>query len=299
MSAVAAHPNQASAVQRGWRRSKRPQGQPTRGKTAVNRLRSVDTFMILYDSHLLRREDGAFAGAWFVDLGYGAEPVTTLESAKRFRRINPGLPVLGVEIDPARVAAAQPYADAKTQFRLGGFNLPLHRRADGRIESVRAIRAFNVLRQYDEVQVAPAYEELAHCVLPGALLIEGTSDPSGKLWVANVLRRAPDAPLWRLEVIVFYSRKGAFVTPESFQAVLPKNLIHRVTPGEPIHAFVQAWREAAQRTAHERVWGNQRWFIAAGRLLQEFGFVVDVRRRWLSRGFLLAYTLTKEGLQNL
>ena len=275
-------------AQRGWRRSKRPQGQPTRGKTAVNRLRRVDTFLLLYDAYLLRRQDGDFANAWFVDLGYGAGPVTTLESAARFRRINPALPVLGVEIDPARVAAAQPYADAKTQFRLGGFNLPLRDWDDGRPERVRAIRAFNVLRQYDEVDVAPAYVELAQCALPGALLIEGTSDPTGGLWVANVLRRQASTPTWRLEALVFSTRLRTPFAPTAFQAVLPKSLIHRVTPGEPIHAFMAAWLEAAQRTAHERVWGERRWFVAAGRLLRSFGFAIDARWRWLARGYLVA-----------
>lgn len=276
----------------GWRRSSRPQGQPTRGKTAANRLRSVDVFMALYDSHLLRREDGVFADAWFVDLGYGVEPVTTLESARRFRRINPALPVLGVEIDAARVAAAQPFTDDKTHFRLGGFNLPLHRLPDGRMESVRAIRAFNVLRQYEEAEVAPAYAELARCALPGALLIEGTSDPSGSLWVANVLRRVLAAPTWRLEAIVFSDRRRAHVAPEAFQSVLPKNLIHRMTPGEPIHTFLQAWQDAARRTAHERVWGGRRWFIAAGQSLRQLGFAVDARQRWLSRGYLMLMSLS-------
>ena len=72
-----------------------PQGQPTRGKTARNRLRRVDNFVIQYDPTLLRREDGPFEGALFVDLGYGAEPFTTLESAERFRRLNPQLAGVG------------------------------------------------------------------------------------------------------------------------------------------------------------------------------------------------------------
>lgn len=47
-----------------------------------------------------------FDRAFFVDLGYGATPATTLESLVRLRCVNPTLPVLGVEIDPTRVAAA-------------------------------------------------------------------------------------------------------------------------------------------------------------------------------------------------
>ena len=164
--------------------SKKPLGQVTRGKTARNRLRRVDNWLMMYEPLLLRRSDGAYEKAWFVDLGYGAEPFTTLESAQRLRRVSPALNVLGVEIDPERVQTALPYADAQTQFRLGGFNLPLQAG-----ESVKLIRAFNVLRQYDETQVNEAHATLMEQVLPGGLLIEGTSDPYGRVWVANVLRR--------------------------------------------------------------------------------------------------------------
>src|SRR5215218_3855080 len=129
--------------------SRRPQGQPTRGKTASNRLRRVDIFMMKYDPHLFRRSDGLFEQALFVDLGYGGTPATTLESLARLRTLNPNLPILGVEIDPERVAAAQPFVEPGLDFRLGGFNLPLARLADRAPERVRAVRAFNVLRQYE------------------------------------------------------------------------------------------------------------------------------------------------------
>src|SRR5687768_9990103 len=169
---------------------KKPQGQPTRGKTASNRLRRVDNFLLLYEPSLLTRTDGPFARALFVDLGYGFDARTTLESADRFRRLNPDLPILGVEIEKERVEAALPYADEKTFFRLGGFNLPLK---EG--EHVRLIRAFNVLRQYDEKDFAPAYERLAQYVLPGGLLIEGTSSPFGSIWVANLARKESNVTL--------------------------------------------------------------------------------------------------------
>src|SRR5512138_68285 len=188
--------------------SKKPEGQPTRGKTADNRLRRVDNFLLLYEPALLTRT-GAFARALFVDLGYGFDPRTTLESATRFRRLNPDLPILGVEIEKERVEAALPYADEKTFFRLGGFNLPLK---EG--EHVRLIRAFNVLRQYEEKDFAPAYERLAPYVLPDGLMIEGTSTPYGQVWCANLARkpmesasslaaRTTDDGPWIMEALVF------------------------------------------------------------------------------------------------
>ena len=269
-----------------WPRRGRPQGQPTRGKTTQNRLRRVDLFLAWYAPDLLRRDDSAFADAWLVDLGYGAEPFTTLEMAQRLRRLNPRLPVLGVEIDPDRVAAALPYSDDLTHFRRGGFNLPLARHLDGRPETVRAVRAFNVLRQYDETDVAGAYVALAHGVLPGGLLVEGTSDPLGRIWVANVLRRAA-APVWEPEALVFSTNFRGGCEPAMFQAVLPKNLIHRMQPGEPIWVFMQAWKAAAQRCIAARAWGLRAWFVASARALAAEGWPVTVRGRWLRAGFLI------------
>jgi hypothetical protein len=269
---------------------RRPQGQITRGKTMQNRLRRVDLFFTRYDPALLLREDGDYAGAFFVDLGYGAEPFTTLETARRLRRLNPQLQMLGVEIDPERVVAAEPYADDATHFRRGGFNLPLVNGIDGRHETVRAIRAFNVLRQYDESDVGAAYAELAEYALPGALLIEGTSDPFGRIWVANVLRRSTTGSAWAPEALVFSTNFRSGFEPAMFQPVLPKNYIHHMVPGEPIYALLEAWKIAALRTLSERVWGLRHWFRASGHALAAMGVPVELHGRWLAQGFLVIPT---------
>ncbi len=96
--------------------NKKPVGSITRGKTASNRLRRVDNFILLYEPSLLTRTDGLFQHSLFVDLGYGFDARTTLESAERFRRVNPNLPILGVEIDKERVDAAIPYATRSHTF---------------------------------------------------------------------------------------------------------------------------------------------------------------------------------------
>jgi SAM-dependent methyltransferase len=270
---------------------RKPQGQITRGKTAQNRLRRVDLFLARYDPFLLRRTDGPFSQAFFVDLGYGAEPFTTLETARRLRRISPDLRVLGIEIDRGRVAAAQPFADEYTEFRLGGFNLPLALSAAGRPETVRAIRAFNVLRQYAEDEVAGAYAELARHVLPGGLLVEGTSDPYGRIWVANVMRRTTaadtEAAAWQAEALVFSTNFRHGFEPALFQPVLPKNYIHRMLPDEPIYTLMEAWKRAAQRTQAERTWGLRGWFVASAHALATEGFAVIRHGRWLELGFLI------------
>jgi len=262
------------------KRRERPLGQPTRGKTARNRLRRTDIFLLLYDGPLIRARGPAFDRAWYVDLGFGAEPFTTLESAARLRAANPDLPVLGVEIDPERVARATPYADDRTQFRLGGFNLPL---AEG--ESARVIRAFNVLRQYDEADVMDAWRVLGRSMLVGGLLLEGTSDPFGRLWVANLLRRTAHGLAY--EGLLFSTNFGAGFDPAAFQPVLPKNCIHRMVPGEAIHDFMAAWIQAARETVAHKTWGPAQWFEASARALAARGAALDLRRRFVRRGFLL------------
>jgi hypothetical protein len=261
--------------------SKKPEGQPTRGKTASNRLRRVDNFILLYEPSLLTRADRLFARALFVDLGYGFDARTTLESAARFRRVNPDLPILGVEIDPERVDAALPFADGKTFFRLGGFNLPLK---EG--EHVRLIRAFNVLRQYEEKDFAPTCERLAQYVLPGGLMIEGTSMPYGQVWTANLARKLESGE-WKVEALVFSTnfRMGFDLT--DFQAVLPKNLIHHVVPGEPIYDFFEAWKAAAAETSAMKTYGVRQWFMQSAEALAQKGYKINLQKKFLARGYLL------------
>jgi len=261
--------------------SKKPEGQPTRGKTASNRLRRVDNFILLYEPALLTRTDGLFADSMFIDLGYGFDARTTLESASRFRRVNPYLKILGVEIDKERVEAALPFADDKTFFRLGGFNLPLK---DG--EHVRLIRAFNVLRQYEEKDFAPAYERLAQYVLPEGLMIEGTSNPFGSIWCANVVRKTVDG-LWKFEALVFSTNFRLGFDVEEFQTILPKNLIHHIVQGEPIFDFFEAWKKSSKETAAMKTYGAKQWFAAAAEALVQKGYKINVQRKFVSKGWLI------------
>lgn len=263
------------------RASRKPEGQLTRGKTASNRLRRVDNFILLYEPSLLTRTDGLFADSIFVDLGYGFDARTTLESASRFRRVNPNLKIMGVEIDKERVQAALPFTDDKTFFRLGGFNLPV--KED---KHVRLIRAFNVLRQYEEKDFAPAYERLAQYVLPGGLMIEGTSNPFGSIWCANVVRRAENRD-WRFEALVFSTNFSLGFDVEEFQTILPKNLIHHMVHGEPIYEFFEAWKQSTKETSHAKTFGARQWFIASAESLTQKGYKINLQRKFLSKGYIV------------
>jgi hypothetical protein len=254
--------------------SKKPLGLPTRGKTAPNRLRPTDTYLALCYPSFLRTAPGVF-----VDLGFGETPATTLESATRLRRLNPGLRLVGVEIDPARVAAARPLSGAGLDFRLGGFNLPL-----GESEPAAVIRAMNVLRQYPESEYAASIAMLVRSLVENGLLLEGTSNPPGALMVFNLYRRVGDA--LAVDGLIFFARLRHPFQPRSLQAVLPKNYIHHAEPGSALDSFFADWENCWQRARGRGVKDQRLQFSLAARMLRESGYSVDVRATLLRRGFL-------------
>lgn len=133
------------ATSTGSRPARRPAGRITRGTTNPNRLRRADTWFCRRYAATLR----AAADPLVVDLGYGRAGVTVVELAARLRAVRPDVEVLGVEIDPDRVEAARPLSGPGLSFAHGGFDLaPLAGRR------AVLVRAFNVLRQYDEDEVA-------------------------------------------------------------------------------------------------------------------------------------------------
>jgi hypothetical protein len=253
----------------------KPVGLPTRGKTASNRLRPTDTYLALCYPDFLRTLPGAF-----VDLGFGQSPSTTVETAFRLRRLNPGLRVVGVEIDPERVASAQPWAGPGMEFRLGGFNLPL---AGG--ERAAVIRAMNVLRQYPENEYAGSIAMLARSLTENGLLLEGTSDPPGRLMAFNLYRR--EGGSLACDGLIFFARLRHPFQPRLLQAVLPKNHIHHAQPGSALDRFFGDWEKCWQRARGQSADDPRLRFALAARLLQsDCGHPVDVRSTLLRRGFL-------------
>jgi hypothetical protein len=179
-----------------------------------------------------------------VDLGFGEHPWTTLESVQAFRALNPRLQALGVELEPWRVEAAQAHADALTGFRQGGFALPLR---PG--ESVRLVRAMNLLRQYRPEEVPAIHRELGEALLTGGLLVEGSTDTPGAVLVAHLLRRVPER--LEREALLFHTDFRRGFAPLLFRDWLPRDLRRRVRPGEPIQEFFAAWLEAWQQARAE------------------------------------------------
>ncbi|MFE9697674.1 class I SAM-dependent methyltransferase [Streptomyces sp. NPDC006270] len=241
----------------------RPIGTATRGTTNPNRLRRMDRWIADAHGPALRRAGRPVA----VDLGYGAAPWTAVELLGRLRTAEPRTVVAGIEIDPERVAAAQPYAGEGLTFAHGGFEIPLDVRP-------LLIRAANVLRQYDEDQVADVWARLRSRLDPEGLLVEGTCDEIGRrhVWVAL----GPEGP----RTVTFATRLGSLERPSDLAERLPKALIHRNVPGEPVHAFLRdfdrAWASAAP---YASLGARQRW-IAAVRAVAADWPVVDGVRRW-------------------
>jgi hypothetical protein len=90
-----------------------------------------------------------------------------------------------------------------------------------------------------------------------------------------------------MEALVFIMDFRAGFDPTQFQAVLPKNHIHRAVPGETVYEFFHAWRQAAQQTSPVQAWRAGQWFASSAHWPAESGFRVNLRRKWLRRGWLI------------
>jgi hypothetical protein len=242
-------------------------GTITRGTTNPNRLRRVDRWLAGPQAWRLRRAGPAPV---VVDLGYGASPVTAVELHDRLGRVRADVEVVGIEIDPARVEAALPLERPGLSFRRGGFEVPLE---DGQQPVV--VRAFNVLRQYDEAHVAAAWAAVCERLAPGGLLVDGTCDELGRrsTWVAV----DADGP----RSLSLSLRLADLRQPSDIAERLPKALIHHNVPGEPVHTLLRAFDRAWAVGAPYQTFGpRQRWSAAVERLAEQGWPVVGGRSRW-------------------
>lgn len=244
-------------------------GTITRGTTAPNRLRRCDRWLIHTECGRLRD----IAHPTVVDLGYGAYPVTTRELADRLHaNVRRDVEVIGLEIDPMRVQQAISFEAEHLRFRRGGFELAgMH---------VDVVRAFNVLRQYDESSVQGSWQEMYSHLRPAGLIIDGTCDEIGRrsAWIA--IRRTEDAAAIP-ESLTLSTHVASLEKPSDLAERLPKALIHHNVSGQPVHEFLQAFDRAwAVSAPHGTFGARQRW-IAAVELLQSQGVpVIGDRKRW-------------------
>jgi hypothetical protein len=235
-------------------------GAVTRGTTNPNRLRRVDNYI----AYRCRDVLAAAVAPLVVDLGYGATPVTTVELQSRLAAtVRGGVAVVGLEIDPVRVAEAQPAASPPwLSFRSGGFELAGLRPV--------IVRAMNVLRQYAEADVAAAWQAMT---ATGAFLVEGTCDELGRIatW-ACVDASGP-------QTLTLSARLSDLDHPATFAERLPKALIHRNVPGEGVHELLGALGHAWDASAGP-FGPRQRWLAAVRRMHNDGWPIHDGQRRW-------------------
>ncbi len=240
------------------------EGRVTRGTTGSNRLRRVDRWIAALPA--LRRA----ADPLVVDLGYGASATTPLELHTRLARLRPDVEVIGIEIEPERVRLAALSARPGLSFRVGGFEVPL---PAGRLATV--IRAFNVLRQYEEGEVSAAWESMAERLQPGGVLIEGTCSELGRVgsWV-DVTADGPQS-------LTVSLRLASLEKPSIVAERLPKALIHRNVPGERIHDFLIALdRQWAVHAPLSGYGPTQRWMATVAGMRADGWPVRGGRTRW-------------------
>lgn len=252
-----------------------PLGHPTRGTTGTNRLRRVDRAIAA--SAPLRRTTAPLV----IDLGFGASAVTALELAERLHRVRDDVEVLGLELDPDRVETARRELalvregstrfahGTRVAFARGGFEVPAPR-------PPAVIRAMNVLRQYDEADVADAWRTVTAGLAPGGLFFEGTCDEIGR--IASWIEIDRDGTPLRFTISL---RLRGLDRPGVVAERLPKALIHRNVPGERIHDLLTALDRHWDHAAPLSTFGATQRFLAVIAALKGAGWpVLGGRSRW-------------------
>ncbi|MEG3034801.1 MAG: class I SAM-dependent methyltransferase [Aurantimicrobium sp.] len=263
-----------------------PVGNITRGTTNANRLRRVDRWIQTWPA--LRTTSDPLV----IDLGYGASAATPVELATRLRKTRAEVELLGLEIDPERVTIAKEELSRWEKehlitsnqaqgisFARGGFEIPV---AKNRQPVV--IRAFNVLRQYDEPEVQGAWDMMVARLQPGGVLVEGTCDEIGRIssWIA-ITTNGP-------QTLSIALKLDTLEVPSIVAERLPKALIHHNVPGERIHEFLTALDKQWLTHAPLGSFGaTQRW-IATAQGMKEAGWpIIGNKSRWRLGEITVAY----------
>lgn len=247
---------------------KKPVGAITRGTTNPNRLRRIDRYLTQLAP--LRQISNPLA----VDLGYGRTPVTAVELLARLEKTTPGVRVLGIEIDPERVAEAKALEHNRLAFSHGGFEIPIPAVFSDRVD-VDLIRALNVLRQYQESEVFSAWSLMQSRLSEHGLIVEGTSDEIGR--VASWITLDKTRPI----SFTVSLRLQGLDKPSKVAERLPKILIHKNTAGNKIHRYLLDLDSAWEKAAGFGAFGSAQRFVQTAKSLVQAGWPIDVApKRW-------------------
>jgi len=211
------------------------QSRQIKSRTAAGRLRALDNYLEKFERDLLTQNSDQV----LIDLGFGEWPWTTTEMAERLWSVNPEIRIIGLETDSRRVDNASPFASPRLDFRLVQDSLQ-----QTVPESIRLIRAMNVLRGYPKTEANTALLQWGAALADQGLLIEGTSDATGDILTAHIIRKV-DSVLVQ-ESLLFYTNFERGFAPWMFRDHLPVDLRRDVRPGTRIHALFTKWHEAWQ-----------------------------------------------------
>ena len=225
-----------------------------RGRTRKGRIELLDQ---LFESAFFELPEQGHA----VDLGYGDSPVTTLDWATALKSGAHKLKVVGVETDSSRVQTAKDLEAGGVCFYQGSFDLyPLG------LDSIAVIRCMNVLRGYPLESVKSAQAAMLKSLIPGGLLLEGSTDTEGHLLTSHIWRRSDNGVAYEGLLLATDFRRG--FSPRMFRDVLPRDLRRHVKPSEPIFEFLEHFETLTNqmRGNHETL---PQLFVAVGRRLEE------------------------------
>jgi len=252
----------------------------TRGTTNPNRLRRVDRFIATLP--VLKKPNPVV-----VDLGYGASPITAIELRDRLLKVNSTVRVVGVEIEKDRVARGLEIAEPGLDFLLGGFETPL----PPGIQKADVIRAFNVLRQYDERDVKAAWDLMVSRLNDDGVLVEGTCNEIGRIgsWI-TITKQGP-------KLFTISLHLGSLEIPSIVAERLPKALIHHNVAGEKIYEYLKALDQAWATHAPLGTFGAvQRWLAVCETMTAAGWPIVVNRKRWHLGELTIDWSAVNPGL---
>ena len=246
---------------------RKPVGAITRGTTNPNRLRRVDRYIA--NLPLIRQTENPIV----VDLGFGANPTTAIELLSRLQKANQKLTVVGIEIDRERVERALAFESENLLFTLGGFESPLPKNLAN--QEITLIRAMNVLRQYQEEEVLPAWALMQSRLKKDGLIIEGTCDELGRIgsWI-TLDKSGP-------KLFTISLKLDEIDKPSKVAERLPKILIHHNLPGEPIHRLLKELDDAWSKNSGLGTFSAQQRWLATCKDLKANGWpIANNQARW-------------------
>jgi hypothetical protein len=257
--------------------SKKPVGNITRGTTNPNRLRRIDRYIAAHPQ--LRLDTDPIV----VDLGFGANPTTAIEMLERLQQVQPNVTVVGIEIDRERVAKALPCQTDNLLFGLGGFETPLPKPLNTDAP-VTAIRAMNVLRQYDESEVRAAWNLMQSRLTKTGFVVEGTCDEIGR--IASWVTLGESGP----KFFTISLKLRGLNKPSKVAERLPKALIHHNVEGEPIHSLLRDLDTAWATHAPLGIFSPAQRFVACAKELRAKGWAISLEpKRWRMGEITLAW----------